>query len=180
MEEKVTREGRTLAYEGVILKVYRDHMRFANGDTADWDFIHHDGACAIVPVLEDGRILMVRQFRNALDRETLEIPAGKLEQEDESPLSCAARELEEETGYACDRMKWLITLRSTVAFCDEKISVYVAQNLRSSSQHLDKDEYLKIIPCTFDELKERIYQGEIEDAKTIAALLAYEDQYLKT
>ncbi len=180
MDKNVKRLDRTLVYEGVILKVYRDHMQFVSGDEADWDFIHHDGACAVVPVLPDGKILMVKQYRNALERETLEIPAGKLEDTDESFDICAARELEEETGYDCDCPKWLIDLRTDVAFCDEKIRVYVADNLRRKRQHLDKDEYLNVCPYPLEELKEQIYRGEIEDAKTIAALLAYEDQYLKT
>ena len=76
MSEEVKRVGRDLAYEGTVIKVYKDHMKFANGNTAEWDFIHHDGAAAVLPVTEDGKILMVRQYRNALDRYTLEIPAG--------------------------------------------------------------------------------------------------------
>ena len=74
MSENVKRTGRDLVYQGAILNVYKDHMEFANGNTADWDFIHHDGAAAVVPVLPDGRILMVSQYRNALERMTLEIP----------------------------------------------------------------------------------------------------------
>ena len=79
MSEEVKRVGRDLAYEGTVIKVYKDHMKFANGNTAEWDFIHHDGAAAVVPVMDDGKILMVTQYRNALERDTLEIPAGKLD-----------------------------------------------------------------------------------------------------
>ena len=102
MSEDVKRMGRELAYQGTVLKVYKDHMKFSNGNTEDWDFIHHDGAAAVLPVTEDGKILMVRQYRNALDRYTLEIPAGKLDSPDEAKIDCAYRELEEETGYRCD------------------------------------------------------------------------------
>ena len=77
MSDEVRRVGRELVYQGTILEVYKDHMEFSNGNTAEWDFIHHDGAAAVVPVMDDGRILMVSQYRNALERETLEIPAGK-------------------------------------------------------------------------------------------------------
>ena len=91
MSEEIRRTGRELAYKGTILDVYVDHMEFANGNTADWDFIHHDGAAAVVPVMDDGRILMVRQYRNALERDTLEIPAGKLDAPDEPGLTCASR-----------------------------------------------------------------------------------------
>ena len=96
MGEELKRTDRTLKYEGSILKVYTDEIQLPNGKTTHWDYIHHNGATAIVPVRDDGKILMVRQYRNALDRETLEIPAGKLDDKDEKPLSCAMRELEEE------------------------------------------------------------------------------------
>ena len=155
-------------------------MEFSNGHHADWDFIHHDGAAAVVPVLPDGRILMVQQFRNALGRETLEIPAGKLDEPYEPWIECARRELEEETGYKSDELNWLITLCTTVAYCDEKIGIYVARNLKSSKQNLDEDEFVDVKAYTMEELKEKIYAGEIQDSKTIAALLAYEVKYLRS
>ena len=93
MSEDVKRMGRELAYQGTVLKVYKDHMKFSNGNTEDWDFIHHDGAAAVIPVMDDGKILMVKQYRNALERDTLEIPAGKLDDPDEEGIVCASREL---------------------------------------------------------------------------------------
>ena len=87
MSEEVKRIKRELMYKGSVLDIYRDTMQFENGNTAEWDFIHHNGAAAVVPVLEDGRILMVRQYRNALERETWEIPAGKLDTPEESGLT---------------------------------------------------------------------------------------------
>lgn len=93
MSENVIRTGRDLAYQGTVLKVYKDHMKFSNGNTEEWDFIHHDGAAAVIPVMEDGKILMVKQYRNALERDTLEIPAGKLDDPNEEGIVCAAREL---------------------------------------------------------------------------------------
>ena len=95
MSNEIRRVKRELAYKGVVIDVYKDYMEFENGNTAEWDFIHHDGAAAVVPVMEDGRILMVRQYRNALERYTLEIPAGKLDRPGEPGAECAARELEE-------------------------------------------------------------------------------------
>ena len=168
MSENVKRVGRDLIYRGAIIEVYQDHMEFANGNKADWDYIHHDGAAAVVPVLEDGRILMVRQYRTALGREALEIPGSV----------CAARELEEETGYRCENLEWLLTLRPTIAYCDEKIQIFLARDLIPSRQHLDEDEYVDVQPYDLEELKEKIFAGQIEDAKTIAALLAYEAKYL--
>lgn len=178
MSEEIKRVGRDLVHKGAIIDVYTDHMEFSNGHRADWDFIHHDGAAAVVPVLPDGRILMVRQFRNALDRETLEIPAGKLDAPYEPGMECARRELEEETGYKSQELSWLITLRTTVAFCNEKIEIYVAKNLEASKQNLDEDEFVDVKAYTLDELKEKIYAGEIQDSKTVAAILAYEVKYL--
>ena len=178
MSSEIKRTGRELVHKGAIIDVYTDHMEFPNGHHADWDFIHHDGAAAVVPVLPDGRILMVRQFRNALDRETLEIPAGKLDAADEPGLACARRELNEETGYKSDELEWLITLRTTVAFCNEKIEIYVAKNLIPSKQNLDEDEFVDVKAYTLEELKRMIYDGTIQDSKTVAALLAYEVKYL--
>ena len=179
MSGEVKRVRRELAYEGTILNVYRDYMEFENGNSAQWDFIHHDGAAAVVPVMDDGKILMVKQFRNALERDTLEIPAGKLDDPKEPGIICASRELEEETGYRSENLEWLITLRTTIAFCDEKIEIFVARNLIPAIQHLDEDEYVDVKAYTIDELKEMIFAGEIEDSKTMAAILAYESKYLK-
>ena len=174
----VVRIGRELKYQGTILKIYEDRV-ISNGHECRWDFIHHDGAAAVIPVTEEGKILMVRQYRNALDRFTLEIPAGKLDSPDEPTLDCAARELEEETGYRCDSLEWLINIRTTVAFCNEKIEVFVARNLIPSHQHLDEDEYIELETYTVEELKEKIFRGEIEDSKTIASILAYDAKYCR-
>ena len=122
---------------------------------------------------------MVTQYRNALERHTLEIPAGKLDAPNEPGIECSKRELEEETGYKSEHLEWLLTLRTTVAFCDEKIEIYVAKDLIPSHQHLDEDEYVDVKAYTLDELKEMIFTGKIEDSKTIAAILAYESKYIR-
>ncbi len=143
MADSVVRLDRQLRYQGTILKIYEDTV-IANGHKAYWDFIHHDGAAAVLPVTEDGKILMVRQYRNALDRETLEIPAGKLDAPDEPKITCAYRELEEETGFRSDNLEYLISINTTVAFCDEAIDIFVARNLIPSHQHLDEDEVIDV------------------------------------
>ena len=130
-----------------------------------------------MPVMDDGRLLMVRQYRNALERYTLELPAGKLDDPKEEGIACAARELEEETGYRSDKLEWLITLRTTVAFCDERIEIFTAHDLIPTSQDLDDDEYIDVKAYTLDELKKKIFSGEIEDSKTIAAIMAYAVKY---
>ena len=171
--EKVERLSQELAYTGTVIKVYRDHVRVPGGQEADWDYIHHDGAAAVVPVLPDGRILMVRQYRNALDRFTLELPAGKVDAPDEPKELCAARELEEETGYRSDDLKHLITVNTTVAFCNERIEIYTAENLIPTSQHLDEDEDIEVEAYSLESLLAMIYAGKITDAKTSAGILAY-------
>ena len=177
MEKEMPRVTRIRMYQGAIVDVYRDYMQFSNGNTEEWDYIHHRGAAAVVPVTDDGRIIMVRQYRNALERFTLEIPAGALDDPEEPGINCSARELEEETGYRSENLEWLITLRTTVAFCNERIEVYVAKNLVPSKQHLDPNEFVNVELHTVEELKQMIFDGEIEDSKTVASILAYDAKY---
>lgn len=175
MNAEIKRIKRELQCEGAITKYFKDTVVLPDGKTAVYDFVGHNGAAAAVGVLEDGRLLMVRQYRNALDRYTLEIPAGGLNP-DEPTIDAAARELEEETGYKCDQIEKLITIRTTVAFCNEKIDIYLATNLKKTKQHLDEDEYVNVELHTLDELVEMIFDGTIEDSKTIAAILAYKNK----
>ena len=175
----VVRLDRQLKYEGNILKIYEDTV-LANGHEAKWDFIHHDGAAAVLPVAADGKILMVRQYRTALNRFTLEIPAGKLDDPGEPKVLCAFRELEEETGFrveSMDKLEYLMSLSTTVAFCDEAIDIFVAHNLIPSHQNLDEDEVINVEPCELSDLEEMIYTGKITDGKTIAAIMAYARKY---
>ncbi len=176
MADSVVRLKRELRYEGTILKIYEDTV-MANGHEAHWDFIHHDGAAAVLPVTDDGKILMVRQYRNALDRNTLEIPAGKLDAPDEPKIECAYRELEEETGYRTDKLEYLMSVNTTVAFCDEAIDIFVARNLIPSHQHLDEDEVIDVEAWELKDLLELIYAGKMTDAKTVAAITAYAVKY---
>ena len=172
----VVRIGRELKYQGTILKIYEDRV-ISNGHECRWDFIHHDGAAAVIPVTEEGKILMVRQYRNALDRFTLEIPAGKLDSPDEPTLDCAARELEEETGYRAESMEFLISVNTTLAVCDEHMDIYLARDLKPSHQHLDEDEVIQVEEWELKDLEEMIFSGKITDAKTMAAILAYARKY---
>lgn len=171
---KIRRLDRTLCYKGSILDVYRDTMDVGGGRTEKWDFVsHRNGAAAVVPVLDDGNILMVRQYRSALDRKTLEIPAGARDNAAEDTAVCAARELEEETGYKCTHLKRLLSLRSTVAFCDELIDVYLATKLVPGTRCLDDGESIELEAHPLEKLLAMIYAGQIQDAKTVAGILAY-------
>lgn len=175
--EKYERINRELVHKGAIIDYYQDTIKIPNGNIAKWDYIKHKGAAAVVAVKDDGKLLMVRQFRNALDRETLEIPAGGLNGVDEPTDIAAARELEEEAGYTAGKLELLISIRTTVAFCDEKIDVYVATDLKRSKQHLDEDEYLDVETYSIEELIQMVYDCKIQDGKTVAALLAYYNKY---
>lgn len=168
----VERLNRKLKYHGHIFTLYEDSV-VANGYEEKYDFIHHDGAAAVLPVRDDGRIIMVRQYRNALDRFTLEIPAGKRDTIEEPTISTARRELEEEAGYTSDDLEYLMTINTTVAFCDEKIDIYIAKNLRKTTPHPDRDETIDVLDCELEELIELIFSGKMTDAKTIAAILGY-------
>ena len=174
MAERMERIDRVLKYKGAIVDVYDDVMESPSGTIAHWDYVaHRKGAAAVLPVREDGRILMVRQYRNALNRETLEIPAGSRDSVDEPTDLCAARELEEETGYRAGKLEKLVTVCTTVAFCNECIDIYLAQDLTKTQQHLDEDEFVEVEAYTVDELKEMIFAGRIRDSKTVSAILAY-------
>lgn len=172
----VKRLKRELKYQGTILKIYQDTVE-ANGHIAYWDFIHHNGAAAVVPVTDDGKILMVRQYRNALDRITLEIPAGALDFPEEPKIDCAYRELEEETGYRTEKLEYLISVNTTVAFCNESIDIFVARNLILSEQNLDEDECIDVEAWELKDLEELIFTGKITDGKTVAAIMAYARKY---
>lgn len=168
----VHRVNRELKYQGTILKIYQDTVS-VNGHQAKWDFIHHNGAAAVVAVTKEGKLLMVRQYRNALDRFTLEIPAGALDFPEEPKIACAYRELEEETGYRTEKLEYLLSINTTIAFCDEAIDVFLARDLIPSKQSLDPDENIEVEEWELKDLLELIYSGKMTDGKTIASILAY-------
>jgi len=171
--EEFKRISRDLVAKGAIIDYYQDTMQIPNGNIAKWDLIDHKGAAAVVAVRPDGKLLMVRQYRNALERETIELPAGGLEGRDEPTAVAAKRELEEETGYVCKHVEPLVSIYTTVAFCNEKIDIYLATDLEPGKQHLDEDEFINVEAYTVDELKEMIYAGKIQDSKTICGVMTY-------
>jgi ADP-ribose pyrophosphatase len=179
MDQHVKRVNRELIRRGAILDIYKDTMELPDGKQEEWDFIsHRKGAAAVVPVTDDGKILMVRQYRNAIERYTLEIPAGSRDSVTEDTKICAMRELEEETGYRSEDVTFLISLRTTVAFCDEFIDVYLAKNLKKGTQHLDEGEFIDVKAYDIETLCAMIYEGKLQDAKTVAALLAYRNSII--
>lgn len=158
-------------YDGKILHVEKWQVTCPNGRTALREIVVHKGAAAVVPVYEDGTTLLVRQHRVAVDRVTLEIPAGKLDSAAEDTLDCAIRELREETGLSAGRMTLLTSLLTTPGFCTEKIAIYLAQDLSQGETHPDEDEFLGLVRMPLDEAVALVMRGEIRDGKTICGLL---------
>lgn len=175
--EKFKKIGETEIYKGKRVHLVTEDIELPDGRQAVWELIKHIGAAAVIPVDHEGKIIMVKQYRNATDSITLEIPAGTLDEKNEDPRDCAIRELEEETGYIADSVEFLMKFYSAIGICDEVISIYVAKGLTLTKQNLDEDEYVEIVHLELDELIQMIYRGELIDNKTISSLLAYKVKY---
>ena len=159
-------------FDGKFLKIAVDKVLLPNGKEATRELVHHPGAVAILPVLEDGSIVFVKQYRYPLDSVLYEIPAGKLEF-NEDPLECAARELSEETGYLASKLCKLATIATTPGFTDEIIHLYLAEGLELREQHTDDDEFIEVNVIRQDNVRKMLLDGTIFDAKTLCALYMY-------
>lgn len=158
-------------FAGRIVTLNVESVTLPNGARVELEIIHHPGAAAVVPLHEDGSVLLVRQYRHAAGGYLLEIPAGKLEP-GEDPRDCARRELEEETGYRAGRLDFLVSLLTTPGFTDEVIHLYRATGLTPGTQALGHDEVLEVVSMDLGEAVREIRRGGIRDAKTIAGLQA--------
>ena len=158
------------AYQGVRYAMHKVRERLPNGKTADRDGVRHPGAAVVIPVLEDGRVILVEQHRTALGCNLIEIPAGILEGK-EDPSVAAARELEEETGFRAQKIERILDFHPSAGFCDEIMYIYVATGLEATEQRLDPDEFITVHTRTFEEIRQLIRDGELTDGKTIAAFL---------
>lgn len=157
--------------DGVLLDAYRDDVRLPDGETSVREWIDHPGASAVVPILPDGRTLLVRQFRYAPRRTFLEVPAGKLDRPDEDPAEVAARELEEETGWQAQRFEHVSSMYPCIGYSSEVIHVFVAFDLERGEQDLAEGEFVEVVEVDFDDAVERAARGELKDMKTVTALL---------
>jgi len=160
-------------FDGKLLKVHRDAVRLPDGSRGVREYIRHPGAVAIVPLFDDGRVLLERQFRYPHGREFLEIPAGKIDP-GEAHLDTAKRELREETGYEAGEWTRLGVLHPAIAYTDEAIEIFVAKKLTLRGRRLDAGEFLETQIMKFEEAVNMIRDGRITDAKTVAALLMLE------
>jgi ADP-ribose pyrophosphatase len=162
-------------FSGKVISLQVEEVELPNGKTSKREIIKHPGAVAVLAVTNEERIVLVEQYRKALERTIVEIPAGKLEK-GEKPEVCAARELEEETGYACSKMEWLISFYTSPGFADELVHVYVATGLqkKEDAAETDEDEFVNLMEVTLEEALELIKEQKIYDAKTAFAV-----QYLQ-
>ena len=158
-------------FSGNLIKVEHWQVLLPDGKTALREIVRHIGAVAIVPLDENGNVTLVRQHRVAVDKITLELPAGKLNFKGEDPLSAASRELEEETGLRAAHWQQLTRLNTTAGFCDECIVLYVATSLSQYHCHTDEDEFIHTEKMPLSQAIQMVMTGEIQDAKTIAGLL---------
>lgn len=157
-------------FDGVVVKLFVDEVELPDGKRSVREIVRHPGAVCVVPVTDDGKVIMVRQFRYAFGEVLLEIPAGKLEK-GEDPLKAALRELEEETGTVAQRIEHMGELYTTVAIFDEKIQMYLATDLSYKNAHPDDGEFLEVEKIPLDTLVDMVMRGEIKDSKTQIALL---------
>ena len=159
-------------YKGRIVSLAIESHRLPDGRRADFEIVHHPGGAAVLPLLADGRVLLIRQFRAVVGGEVLEIPAGRLEP-GEAPEACARRELEEEAGWRAGRLLRLGQTLTSVGFCDERIYLFLADRLQPVPATPEADEFIAPLPLSLDEALGLVGSGAIIDAKTQLALLLY-------
>jgi len=163
-------------YRGRIFTAVTDTLRAPDGGKIKRDIItKHSDAAAILVIKDDGNVVFVRQYRHAVGAEVLELPAGIVDA-GETPLECAVRELEEETGLIAGKMELMLKFYTSVGFCDEAVYIYLASELSQGTQNFDEEERIELEEYPFDTAVEMIFDGRIVDSKTIATLLAYRQQ----
>ncbi len=164
-------DGETI-FDGKVVKVIKDKVLCPNNNEAYREIIRHNGGAAILCVTPENKVLLIRQFRYAYDEVIYEIPAGKLEK-NENPYDAALRELEEETGFKAESLETLGVIYPTCGYSDEKIYLYLAKNVTKGHMNLDEDEVIETLYVTLDEAKNMILENKIKDAKTICAISNY-------
>lgn len=168
LEEKIL--GSTRVFDGRFLKVDAVDIELPNGVGKTHEVIRHPGAVCVIALDEDGRILLVRQYRTALERITIEVPAGKLDP-GEDPLDAARRELSEETGYTSDSIRHLASIATAAGYSDEIIHIYMATGLHAGKAHPDDDEFIAVEWVSLECLIDSVLDGRIEDSKTMISAL---------
>ena len=166
-ETKISSEQK---FSGRLIDLYLDQVELPNGETTTREWIDHPGAVCLIPILPDGKICLIRQFRYGPREEFIEIPAGKLDA-GEAPLDCAYRELEEETGYRTNKLTFLTNIHPAIGFSNEKMWMYLAEELELSKKKLDEDEFLELLTTPLNIALEWVFSGKITDVKTIIGIM---------
>jgi len=164
---------RRKVFSGAAVNFRADTIRLPDGKTATREFMDHPGAVAILPVLSDGRVILVRQYRYPVGEATLEVPAGKLHSSHDSPVKRARAELQEETGYTAASLEPVASFWPTPAFSNEILHIYLATGLKAGKTRPDEDEFIEVERMPFKKALGLVRSGKIMDAKTIIALQAY-------
>lgn len=164
-----TRISSQSVYHGGLLHVKEDRVKLPDGRQATREYIVHPGAVAVIPLLDNGEVVMERQFRYPLRRELYELPAGKLDP-GETPLFCGQRELLEETGYVASKWRFVATIHPCIGYSDESISLYLAEGLRPGPHQRDSEEFLEIFTIPLAQALEWVRIGRITDVKTVIGL----------
>jgi len=159
-----------IIFQGKLLDVRRDKVILPNGENGIREWISHPGAVCCIPLLPDGKIALIKQYRYALGKEMIELPAGKLGL-GENPENCAKRELEEEIGFKANKLSFLTNIHPAIGFADEVMWLYLAENLIKTNTKLDDDEFLELIPTRLQDALNMVWNGKITDAKTIIGIL---------
>ncbi len=162
-------------YGGRVVNLERDTVRFPDGSVGTLEMLRHPGAAAVLPFLDDPaaadpRVVLIRQFRHAADGFIWEVPAGRLDP-GEAPDACARRELEEESGYRAGALRPLTTIYTTPGFTDERIHLFLAHDLDEREHHREPDEFMEVHRVRWSDVLARVRSGEIDDGKTLAAIL---------
>ena len=173
MDLKETRIDTALMYDGNFIRVCKDNVLLPDGKTSTREYITHPGAVAVLAVLDNGNLVMERQFRYALQREFIELPAGKID-DNEDILLCAQRELLEETGYVASEWTHLTTVWPCIGYADERMEYFIARGLTYQGRNLDDGEFLEVFELSLPEAIEWIRQGKINESKTIVGLFLLE------
>ena len=157
-------------YDGTLLDVRKDIVKLPNGNESTREWINHPGAACIIPIMSDGKLALIKQYRYPVQSTMIELPAGKLDI-GEKPEVCAIRELEEEIGYLADKLTFVTKIHPAIGFANEEMWIFLAENLIKSKKNTDHDEFVELIPTSIEDALQMVWNGEITDVKTIIGIL---------